>query len=274
MSSPSLRVIKMHGAGNDFVLLDRPPVSSETLPALASRLCDRHFGLGADGMLVISDSQIADVKMRIFNADGGEAEMCGNGIRCVGKYIYETGCTDNLTPTVETLAGVKRLSLHPSDDDHAVFLVSVDMGEAQLSHGTRSLHLSLPLGDYDVTPVSVGNPHCVLVVDNLESVPFSKLGPALECHPAFPDKANVEFVSIDSRHSARQLTWERGVGETLACGTGACAAAFALCETGQADWPLTMRLKGGDLIIDIDNSTGHIIMTGPACTVFSTEIRL
>ncbi len=274
MTPSKLRVFKMHGAGNDFVLLDHPDLPAAQLPDLAVRLCDRRFGIGADGILILSDSDCADAKMNIYNADGSEAEMCGNGIRCIGKYLYDNNVIKTTTPTIETLAGVKPLVIHPDNTNTSVCKVSVDMGEAKLSHGVLSMRLSLESGEYNITPVSVGNPHGVVIVDNLENLPFATLGPQLESHPIFPDKANIEFVKIDSKHSVTQQTWERGVGETLACGTGACATAFALCSAGLTEWPVTVRLKGGDLTIDLDPATGHLIMTGEACTVFSTEITL
>lgn len=265
---PQLKVSKMHGAGNDFVLINSRDVAGECLPELARRLCDRHFGIGADGMLVISDSCCADIKMRIFNADGSEAQMCGNGIRCVGKYIYDNRLNFSLCPNVETLSGTKRLELH-LDSDGKVDSVTVDMGKATLQSKTN-VALATDHGCFNVWPVSTGNPHCVVAVSDTETFEVTTIGPILENHPFWPNKANIEFVTVEATDTLRQRTWERGVGETPACGTGACAAALAMVSAGKVVWPVKVKLPGGILIID--HRGNHLLMTGPARFVFETTI--
>ena len=267
-SSGRLHFTKMHGCGNDFVVIEADSVIGLDLSELARQLCDRHFGIGADGLLVIGTSDIADASMRIFNADGSEAQMCGNGIRCVGKYIYDNKLTDSLTPAVQTLSGVKRLLLHSGHDD-LVDSVTVNMGAARL---TADGVVSLIAGDrtFEVTPVSTGNPHCVVEVNDTMTFDVAGVGPQLENHPYWPDKANIEFVTVESAHKLRQRTWERGVGETLACGTGACAAAFAMVANGRLQWPVEVALPGGSLIID--NVDGCLMMTGPAAKVFEANL--
>ncbi len=258
----------MHGLGNDFVLLDRPDIMPELLPELARQMCDRHFGIGADGLLVVEDSEIAEVRMRIFNSDGSEALMCGNGIRCIGKYIYESGETDLLCPTVETPAGLKKLHLHLSDCG-IVESVTVDMGSASLTAPSdHHMELSTSHGPVSVIPVTIGNPHAIVVTEDLEAIDIRSLGSELEHHEAWPDRSNIEFVKIQSPGIVDQRTWERGVGETLACGTGACASAYALVECGKAAWPVSVRLSGGTLTVDSDPSSGPIMMTGKATRVF------
>lgn len=264
---------KMHGAGNDFVLLDRPDVEERQLSPLARRICDRHFGVGADGILVVSESVVADVRMRIFNADGSEAQMCGNGIRCVGKYIYEKGIITSMCPTVETLDGVKKLTLH-LDCRGRVDTVTVDMGTASLTCSQGSFTTDTPMGRLRVIPVSTGNPHGIVPVQNVDMIDIATTGPSLENNPFWPDRANIEFVMVDGPSAITQRTWERGVGETLACGTGACAAAFALVSEAKVHCPVTVRLSGGILVIDIDKATGHIMMTGEAAKVFSSAIDI
>lgn len=265
-----LKVTKMHGAGNDFVLIDGRGIAEERLPEIALRLCDRHFGVGADGMLVISDSSSADIKMRIFNSDGSEAQMCGNGIRCVGKYIHDNQLNASLCPTVETLAGNKTLTLHLGDSG-LVETVTVDMGEA-VSLSDSSVTLSTDSGVFKVIPVSIGNPHGVVEVIDAEAFEVAKIGPQLENHPYWPNKANIEFVTAEAPDTLCQRTWERGVGETLACGTGACAAAFAMASTGKVNWPVKVVLPGGTLVIDKKDE--HLLMTGPASFVFETTVSV
>ncbi len=265
-----LRVTKMHGAGNDFVLIDGRDIAEERLPEIARRLCDRHFGVGADGLLVISDSSCADIKMRIFNSDGSEAQMCGNGIRCVGKYIYDNHLNTSLHPTVETLAGNKTLALHIGIDGK-VERVTVDMGEAVMLSDS-AVALTTESGIFNVIPVSTGNPHGVVEVSDTETFEVAKIGSQLESHPFWPNKANIEFVMVEAPDTICQRTWERGVGETLACGTGACAAAFAMATSGRVNWPVKVVLPGGTLIID--KKDRHILMTGPARFVFETAVSV
>lgn len=265
----------MHGLGNDFVFLDCMDGSATALnlSAIARKVCDRHFSIGADGLLVIMPHPTADCRMRIFNADGSEAEMCGNGIRCVGKYIFDRHITDSHTPTVATAAGIKHLSLTTGPDGTAE-TVSVDMGIPGLDpHTTERLITILPGVSYKVTAVNVGNPHGVVFVPSASGTPVEEHGPLLECHPIWPDKANIEFVEVFAPSRLRQRTWERGVGITLSCGTGACAAATAAVATCRAAWPVEVLLDGGLLSFD-QNPDGHIIMTGPATFLFHAEIKI
>lgn len=273
MSKLDLHFSKMHGIGNDFVLLDNPAVSESELPDVVRRLCDRHFGVGADGVLIVGHSDLADVRMRIFNADGSEAQMCGNGIRCVGKYIYESGICRSLSPSVETESGIKTLRLHLSPSG-SVESVTVDMGRAEHYLAPGMIDLTTSCGSVNLWPVTTGNPHGVVFVDNIHSLPIETIGPELENASIWPDRANIEFISIMSDNLISQRTWERGAGETLACGTGACAAAFAFTEARKGHWPVTVLLMGGELLIDRDPATGNLLMTGPASFVFSAEISL
>lgn len=273
MAKFDLHFSKMHGIGNDFVLLDRPDIRHSVLPDVVRRLCDRHVGIGADGVLIIGNSDVADVRMRIFNADGSEAQMCGNGIRCIGKYIYETGICRSLSPSVETKSGIKTLQLHLTQEG-SVGSVTVDMGRAEHYLAPGIIELTTSSGPIKLLPVTTGNPHGVVFVDDIHSIPVEIIGPELENAPVWPDRANIEFVSILSDNSICQRTWERGAGETLACGTGACAAAFAFTETGKGQWPVTVHLMGGKLIIDCDKASGNLLMTGEASCVFSADISL
>lgn len=259
----------MHGAGNDFIVLDCRHGEPDDIGSLARKLCDRHFGVGADGLLLIGDSDVADASMRIINADGSEAQMCGNGIRCVGKFIYERGICRKNELSVDTLDGVKILQLHIGNDG-AVNTVTVDMGCSRIEN--LKAELTVGSGRFDIAAVSTGNPHCVVFTDDCTAVDIAVCGPQLECHPVWPDKANIEFVTVESRHALRQRTWERGVGQTLACGTGAIAAAVAAVGRGYCDWPVSVRLDGGTLIIDHNLFTGHILMTGSAAEVFAGRI--
>ena len=223
-------------------------------------------------------SAVADCRMRIFNADGSEAQMCGNGIRCVAKYVYDNKIARTRRITVETLAGIKTVEVHPGIDG-TVETVTVDMGlpstapvQVPVSYaGAAMIDSPVAVGEHQVrvTAVSVGNPHGVVFVDNFSDDMVGTLGPQLETHAIWPERANIEFVRVDDGGTISVRTWERGAGETMACGTGACAAATAAVLTGRAQWPLTVRLLGGNLEIDIDGTTGHIMMTGPAVMVDS-----
>lgn len=256
---------KMHGLGNDYLYVygEVPKNISE----LSTKLSERHFGAGSDGMIYISPSKIADFKMRIFNADGSEAKMCGNGIRCVGKYVYDKGYTDKTQLKIETLSGIKCLDLQLSCGK--VKFVTVNMGMA-----IPEKEKTLTVCGREVTciPVSVGNPHAVIFVDDIEKAPLLEVGPALEHHKDFPDGVNVEFVQIISDKELRMRVWERGSGVTMACGTGACAVAMAavsknICES---ETPISVHLDGGTLKIQVDyNNT--VMMTGPAETVYEGE---
>ena len=263
-----MQFTKMHGLGNDYLYVyGEVP---DNISALSQRLSDRHFGAGSDGMIYISPSRIANFKMRIFNADGSEAMMCGNGIRCVGKYVYDKGYTDRTRLTVETLSGVKTLNLHLFGG--RVKTVTVDMGRAEVQDP-----LTLDAGGMEVTgvPVSVGNPHVVIFTDDADAAPVTVLGPALEKHAAFPGGVNVEFVQVTGENQLRMRVWERGSGVTMACGTGACASAAAAVHAGLCapNTPITVRLDGGPLEILVTEG-GALTMRGPAETVYEGEAYL
>ena len=262
-----LHFTKMHGLGNDYLYVYGEPQNPE---ALSIRLSDRHFGAGSDGMIWISPSDTADFKMRIFNADGSEAKMCGNGIRCVGKYVFDKGYTEKTRLTIETPSGIRTLDLHI--ENGRVARASVDMGIAKVG---EALTLEAGGGEVSVTPVSVGNPHAVLFVEDMEKAPLTTLGPELERHPAFPGGVNVEFVQVLGPVRLRMRVWERGSGVTMACGTGACASAAAAVQKGfcPRGTPLSVELDGGALTIEIHENNA-VTMTGPAETVYEGETDL
>ncbi|MCM1067269.1 MAG: diaminopimelate epimerase [Muribaculaceae bacterium] len=275
-----MRFTKMHGIGNDFVVVDGTQAAGRDLAQLARTLCDRRRGIGADGLIAILPSADADCRMRIFNADGSEAQMCGNGIRCVGKYLYERLGVHKLNPAVSTMSGIKTLRLHVAGEE--VESVTVDMGRPVfdpplvpvLFDGARMCEapVTTPTGTFMLSAVSTGNPHGVVFANNLGTLDIATIGPMLEQHPVWPERANIEFVSVVDSHHIAQRTWERGVGETEACGTGACAAAIVAVDAGRADYPVEVSLTGGKLSIDV-NADGHILMTGPAATSFDGEWR-
>ena len=276
-----MKFTKMHGCGNDYVYID---CTKEMIPdpaAAAIRLSDRHFGVGGDGMILICPSEVADFRMAMYNADGSEGKMCGNGIRCVAKYVYDKGLTDKTTVTVETLSGIKTLKLNI--EAGKVASVRVDMGAPNCAASAIPV---FGMGDFVVdrevtiagipwviTCVSMGNPHCVVWVENVDDVPLEHLGPQFENHRMFPDRVNTEFVQVVDDTHIRMRVWERGSGETLACGTGACAAVAAayLCE--YTDGKVEVELRGGKLDVEVADD-GHIYMTGSATTVFEGEIEL
>ena len=261
-----MQFTKMQGIGNDYLYVyGEVP---ENITQLSQKLSDRHFGAGSDGMIYISPSEVADFKMRIFNADGSEAKMCGNGIRCVGKYVYDKGYTDKTDLTIETLSGIRTLKLDIRCGK--VRSVTVDMGSYVVSDD-----LSLPVGEDIVicTPVNVGNPHAVIFITDIEKAPVASLGPRIEKHSLFPGGVNVEFVQIISDKKLRMRVWERGSGITMACGTGACASAAAAVSKGycRRGEPITVVLDGGELRITID-SDNCINMSGPAEFVYEGDV--
>ena len=276
-----LEFTKMHGAGNDFVVLDGIREALPPLEALARRLCDRHFGIGADQVLVLRESRDADFRMEIWNADGSQAEMCANGIRAFARYLRDRGLARGDEIAVETLSGVVRPRFAGGDR------VTVDMGRpvlepakipTRLGRGDGPV-LDVPLevaGErLRVSSVSLGNPHAVLFVDDPDRAPVERLGPLLEHHPAFPNRVNVEFAAVVGRDRIRQRTWERGTGETLACGSGACATAVAGMLRGKLARDVVVALRGGELRIQWPGGLGtSVLMTGPAATVFSGEIEI
>ncbi|WP_159887075.1 diaminopimelate epimerase [Paenibacillus puerhi] len=275
-----MKFTKMHGLGNDFIVL----AGFDLLPAEASeqaiRWCDRHFGVGADGLVYLLPSSRADYMMRIINSDGSEAEQCGNAIRCAAAYLYENGLVEPFARelTIETIgAGVQPVRLQV--ENGKVRSVRVDMGEPILSGLAvpttldEDLVIELPIAagdrEFRFTAVSMGNPHCVIFVDDAPSVELSTWGPVLETHPYFPRRANVEFASLRSRDYADMRVWERGAGPTLACGTGACATLVAGVLTGRMERKGVVSLAGGELLIEWEEADNRVYMTGPAETVFS-----
>ena len=256
---------KMHGLGNDYLYVYGEVPAD--IAALSRKLSDRHFGAGSDGMIYISPSEKADFRMRIFNADGSEAKLCGNGIRCVGKYVYDKGYTDKTHLTVETLSGIRTLDLEVRGGK--VRRAAVDMGRAEVGEDRA---LSVDGQEWTGTPVSVGNPHFVLFVRDIEEAPLYTLGPRIEKHEAFPDGVNVEFVEARGENRLRMRVWERGSGVTMACGTGACASAAAAVRKGLCDpyEPVCVELDGGILEISVDRG-GTVTMTGPAESIYEGE---
>ena len=281
--------VKMHGLGNDFILIDclnKSLGDSSFLSYLAKKLCDRNFGIGADGLILILPSSKADLRMRIFNFDGSEAQMCGNGIRCFAKYAYENKLISKNKFAVETLAGIITPELIFQDlKDKKVLKVKVDMGTPKLRR--REIPMTgedtptvvdeaLKINSeqtFKVTCVSMGNPHCIVFVDDVQSIQVDEIGPKIENHPLFPEKTNVEFIQILNRKEINFRVWERGVGETLACGTGACAALVAAVLNKKTDREAIIHLRGGDLDIQWADD-GHVYMTGPAELVFRGEMEI
>lgn len=259
---------KMHGLGNDYLYVYG--VVPSDVANLSIKLSDRHFGVGSDGMIFISPSSTADFQMRIFNADGSEAKMCGNGIRCVGKYVYDKGYTDKKNLKISTLSGIKELELDVRGGK--VKNVTVDMGKAAADN---EITMKISDQEYSMIPVSVGNPHAVLFVEDAEKAPVAGIGPMIEHAPAFPDGVNVEFVEVIDRENLRMRVWERGSGITMACGTGACASVAAAVKKGycKAGVPIHVHLDGGTLTIQV-NQDNTVIMTGAAETVCEGEVEL
>lgn len=259
---------KMHGCANDYVYIECLSGEPKNIPALAVRLSDRHTGVGGDGIVLICASNTADFKMRMFNADGSEGAMCGNAIRCVGKYVHDRGFTDKTELEIETLSGVKRLSM--SLENGAVSSVTVNMGAPEIKTELGTLKA---LGNtVEYTDISMGNPHCVIFVNGVENMNIETIGREIEnMLSLFPDRTNVEFVELIDSHTICMRVWERGSGETMACGTGACASAAAAILRGfcKSDVPITVRLNGGELKIEWKND---IFMTGPAEFVFDGSI--
>lgn len=317
-----MKFTKMHGIGNDYVYVN---CFQETVPApgeVAKRISDRHFGIGSDGLILIKPSDVADFEMEMYNSDGSLGAMCGNGIRCVAKYVYDYGLTDKTRITVATGSGIKTLDL--TVEDGKVTLVKVDMGAPILeaekvpvdvtklekekaaadvqaqgktdNGGETTQRESAYTGvtdetatiegaivgrllcvngkDYPVTCVSMGNPHCVTPVNDVDGLKIETIGPDFEHHPAFPDRVNTEFIKVLDRNTVQMRVWERGAGETWACGTGACAVAVACILNGWTEDSVTVKLRGGDLQIEWDREQNTVFMTGPAEVVFDGEIRL
>ncbi len=271
-----IKFTKMHGLGNDYVYIDCINQNIENQSELAKFVSNRNFGIGSDGLILICKSDNADFKMRMFNSDGSEAEMCGNGIRCVGKFVYDKGLTDKEVVKIETLAGIKILNLNIKNGK--VETVKVDMGEPILQpekipvisneNPVKNLKLKVEDKEFKFTCVSMGNPHSITIVDNTEDFDVHKYGKIVEIDTVFPQKTNVEFVQIVDRQNIKMRVWERGAGETLACGTGACASVVACVINNFIDKSANVELLGGKLHIEWDEENNHIYMTGPAVTVF------
>ena len=274
-----MRFTKMEGLGNDYVYVNCFKEHVKNSGELAIKISDRHFGVGSDGMILIKPSEKADFTMDMYNADGTQAEMCGNGIRCVGKYVYDYGLTDKTSISVETLAGIKYLDLKV--ENGKVSMVTVDMGSPIMNAADVPVksdkgqvvneRITVDGVDYYMTCVSMGNPHAVMFVDDTDSFPLEKIGPLFENNPVFPNRVNAEFVQVLDRKTVKMRVWERGTGETLACGTGSCATAVACVLNNKTDEELTVKLLGGDLIIRYDKENNKIYMTGPARVVFDGE---
>lgn len=275
-----MKFTKMHGLGNDYVYMDAIHQEIKDESTLAQFVSNRHFGIGSDGLILIASSEKADFKMKMFNADGSEAEMCGNGIRCVGKYVYDKELTHKTTITVETLAGIKRLKLNTKEGK--VETVQVDMGKPILepeqipvkAKGKPVLNLPLTVEGkkFSFACISMGNPHAITQVENLENFNLETYGKKIECDSIFPHKTNVEFIEIISLEKIKMRVWERGAGETLACGTGACAVAVACSLLGLTKRKVEVELLGGSLFIEWKEEDNHVYMTGPAVTVFEGEL--
>lgn len=288
----NLKFTKMHGIGNDYVYVNCFREKVENPEEAAKFVSDRHFGIGSDGLILIKPSEVADCEMEMYNADGSRGKMCGNGIRCVAKYVYDYGITDKTQISVATGSGIKYLDL--TVEDGKVALVKVDMGApilkaAQIPVAVAALEpeeglsdeaevvsaaISVKGEDYKITCVSMGNPHGIVCVEDVDGLEIEKIGPHFENHPAFPDRVNTEFIRVIDRKTVQMRVWERGSGETWACGTGACAVAVACILNGWTEDEVTVKLRGGDLRIQWDRQKNTVFMTGPATVVFDGEINI
>ena len=274
---------KMHGAGNDYIYVNAIAQPVDNPEEVAIRLSDRHFGIGGDGLVLIKPSRVADFCMDMYNADGSRGKMCGNAIRCVAKYVHDRRLTDKVELTIETLSGIKTLQLQ-LNDQRQVETVTVNMGAPVFNpadipvqfDGAQMVNTPVEVDGkkYHLTAVSMGNPHAVIFQDGVLDLDLQKIGPAFENNPLFPDRVNTEFCEVIDRQTLRMRVWERGSGETLACGTGACATLAAAVVTGRADRRATLLLTGGELQIHWDEASGDIFMTGPATFVFDGQVAL
>ena len=279
----TFKFTKMHGAGNDYIYVDCTEKMLTDINETARKVSDRHFGIGSDGLVLICRSDKADFRMDMYNSDGSQAEMCGNATRCVGKYVHDKGLTDKTTITLETLAGIKILELNLADDG-TVKTVRVNMGAPELVpknipiDSDKDRFIMEPIEvcgrEYKVTGVSMGNPHAVTYIDDTDSLEIEKIGPEFETHKLFPKKINTEFAQIVDRNTIKMRVWERGAGETLACGTGACATLVASTLNGFVDGEADLVLLGGTLHIKWDKDDNNVYMTGPAEFVFDGEITI
>ncbi len=277
-----MKFTKMQGIGNDYVYVNCFQETVEDPAKTARIVSDRHFGVGSDGLILIKPSEKADFEMDMYNADGSRGAMCGNGIRCVAKYVYDYGLTDQTRITVDTASGVKTLELQV--ENGKAVRVKVDMGAPILeperipvkSEKERVMDAPVSVGgaEYRMTCVSMGNPHCVVPVEDVDGLEIEKIGPLFENHPMFPDRVNTEFIRVLDRNTVQMRVWERGAGETWACGTGACAVAVACALNGWTEEKVLVKLRGGDLEIFWDRDKNTVFMTGPAAVVFEGEIDL
>jgi len=274
---------KMHGTGNDYIYINGFEEQIENPAELSVKWSDRHKGIGSDGLVLILPSESCDFKMRMFNADGSESEMCGNASRCIGKYVYDNGMTTKTTITLETLAGVKVLQLFTGDDGK-VDKVTVDMGEPILTASEipttikKDRVINEPIAfnptlQYNITTVSMGNPHAVIFTKDIDTLNIPLIGPQIENAPVFPNRTNTEFIEVQSKKRIKMRVWERGSGETMACGTGACASVVAGVLNGLIARKTTVELLGGELEIEWKEADNHVYLTGPATTVFEGTIE-
>ncbi len=280
---PKLKFTKMHGTGNDYVYVDLFHQTLDRPSELSVKISDRHFGIGSDGLICIAPSEIADCRMIMFNADGSEGAMCGNGIRCVAKYAYEHGRVTTDQMSIETKSGVKHLNL--TVEDGIVTYAEVNMGQAILkpceipvrAEGDDFIARALQVDgkSYAATCVSMGNPHCIVFMDHIDALDLTKIGPSFEHHPWFPDRINTEFVEVIDRGTIKMRVWERGSGETISCGTGTCAATVASVLNGYCDRgaEIEVRIRGG-VLYDTYLENGEVLMKGPATEVFQGEISI
>lgn len=277
-----MKFTKMHGIGNDYVYVNCFKEEVKNPSELAVKVSDRHYGVGSDGLILICPSEIADFEMKMYNADGSRGEMCGNGIRCVAKYVYDKGLTDKTAISIETLAGIKYVEI-TAEEGKAKF-IRVNMGSPKLApekvpvlaDTKEVIRQPLNVGgrDYEINCISMGNPHCVIFLEeDVRELDLPKIGPMFETHEIFPNRVNTEFVNVIDQNTLRMRVWERGSGETLACGTGACATAVAAILNGLTKDEVTVQLLGGDLKIYWDRETNLVYMTGPAEIVFDGEIE-
>lgn len=277
-----MKFTKMHGCGNDYVYVNCFKEKVENPEEVSRFVSDRHFGIGADGLILIKPSKVADCAMGMYNADGSEGEMCGNGIRCVAKYAFDYGIVDKEEIKVETKAGIKTLKLQV--ENGKVKTVTVDMGEPITAPSlvpvisdqemVKDEPIAVDGTNYRITCVSMGNPHAVTFVDDTNAIEIEKIGPKFENHDRFPKRINTEFIQVLDRNTVNMRVWERGSAETLACGTGACASVYACILNDKTDHEVLVHLLGGDLRIRYDEASNHIFMTGPATVVFDGEIDL
>ena len=278
----ALKFTKMHGCGNDYVYVNGLKETVKDPAKVSQFISDRHMGIGSDGLIMIYPSDVADFRMGMFNADGSEGAMCGNGVRCIAKYVYDYGLTDKTNISLETKGGIKYLDL--TVENGKVAMVKVNMGAPILEAknvpvvSDKEQVVDEPIlvdgKEYRITAVSMGNPHAVTFVEDTESLNLEEIGPKFEFHEAFPDRVNTEFIQIIDRKNVNMRVWERGSGETLACGTGTCATAVACVLNGLTDNEITVHLRGGDINIKYDQEENVVWMTGPATVVFDGEIEL